>query len=619
MSKYKDSINETISKIDSIKKIAGDPTGLVDRLHDKILSDNSKNKIAENITELKNKIKANTKKKDTNDNIFSNMLKVANSFLDDPKLGGVKKEEKILNYLKDSASITIKKSKEIVKQELKTLLTGNISEICSGNSVIYSGKTYNISPKEIDIMNVLKISPESLSGKIMYEKTGETGKIKMNKELFNRFESPSPYTFTSIDNTQLIEINWDTNGQYYTVKPKQNSLEMRSFFDKYYETIEEPDIDHIIKTTMLLTIQGDGTEDKDFTLGLNNIERLIKKVLCFCNLLNTGQKPLKNNPTDLVTEFDDDISKFFDFNDTEGIDIDDEDSRYRRVLKFTDCNIFEIPVNNNHIEDFVYLDDLDVINTLKKTALDVNDNPDSYYNFLLNMFFLKIPITLLSSILTPKLVFPITFAYKVIKNITLADVKTEIKVLMGKLKKIFMNIISKLFKIFIMEFWKFIKKDLLKFITKVGIKILTNKLKRYKSIVLSLISLLTKLLSFKVNNCVDLFKLINGTIDAALNLPSKIPLPGLLLSFSDNLPGFSTDRAYMNIVELMNNSGVETGQLYGESNDLLLVVKSNIDGLFKEMDSNSFIKTSNKEINLTKFGVPVIIPPGMLDSAGKIF
>jgi hypothetical protein len=133
--------------------------------------------------------------------------------------------------------------------------------------------------------------------------------------------------------------------------------------------------------------------------------------------------------------------------------------------------------------------------------------------------------------------------------------------------------------------------------------------------VLSLIALLTKLLSTDINNCLDLFNMVGLTIDAAFSAPAKIPLPGVLLSLSDLLPGYSADRAYMNCIEKLQNSGIETGTLYGEPNNLLSVVKGIFDAHTEETDSNSYVSVSNKEIILP-FGV---IPPGILSSAGKIF
>ena len=63
----------------------------------------------------------------------------------------------------------------------------------------------------------------------------------------------------------------------------------------------------------------------------------------------------KQNAVDMFNQSEEDIEFYFDFDDVEGIDLDDEDLRYRRVLRFKDCYNFEIPADDTHIEDFIYL------------------------------------------------------------------------------------------------------------------------------------------------------------------------------------------------------------------------------------------------------------------------
>lgn len=625
MSKGNTSVNKTISKIEVIKKIADDQTGLVDAVFDKF-GKNVSNDISQKVTSTISDIKSNISSiQPPKTDMFKEMLDIANSFIDDPNVSLDGKEKKLIRYTKESARKSIQSSKEIIKEEVGKLLTGSISENCAGNATISSGTTYNVSPKEFDFLNVLKINPSSLTGKIMYENTTtNTGKIQFNQELYGLFNSSTGYTFTSLNGSKLFDVNWNYGQQSYQVKTKPNLIKIDDFFTNYYETIEYPNTDDVVKNTMLLVLQSDDSATFEFNGSLNNLEKMVKKILSYCNVLNTGTKPLKNNPTDVFNEDDVDIEKFFDFDNNEGIDLDDEDARYRRVLKFKDCDNFEIPVNSMHIEDFVYLNkfnDDDIINALKKSSNDVSNNSDNnmFYLSLFNSFITKLPVALISLILSPKILFPVIISYKVIQNITTVDVVNTINVLMKKLKTMFYNIIRKIFKVFILHFWNLIKRDLLKFITKVAAVILTNKLKRYKNIVSGLIALLTKLLTIEVNNCVDLFNLVNIAIDGAFSVPAKIPLPGVLLGFADALPGYSSDRAFMNIMEKLENSGIPTGPLYGESNDLPNIIKSVLDGQIEEQDANAYVQVSNKEVNIPTPIGPIIIPPGIINCAGKSF
>ena len=121
-----------------------------------------------------------------------------------------------------------------------------------------------------------------------------------------------------------------------------------------------------------------------------------------------------------------------------------------------------------------------------------------------------------------------------------------------------------------------------------------------------------------IGSCEEIFNTILNTIEAAINSRVKIPVPGLLLSLSDGLPGYSTDRAYMNVVEHLDAMGINTGPIYGSPNKLLYAIKGMIDGNSEEIDNNSFIKIALK---------PSIIPAGpggavispLVVGVGKLF
>ena len=158
-------------------------------------------------------------------------------------------------------------------------LTNSGTEICSSNTLLPSGKTYNLSPKEFDFINILKVNPNTLTGKKYYMKTqsNETGKIKFNNQLFSQFDDTTPYTFKSLNGDNLFDIGWNSSAQSYEIYNTLSNLEIRDFFNHYYETIEYPNTDEIIKNTMLLVLHGDNSTTIDLTNGLNNLENLSKK------------------------------------------------------------------------------------------------------------------------------------------------------------------------------------------------------------------------------------------------------------------------------------------------------------------------------------------------------
>jgi hypothetical protein len=149
-------------------------------------------------------------------------------------------------------------------------------------------------------------------------------------------------------------------------------------------------------------------------------------------------------------------------------------------------------------------------------------------------------------------------------------------------------------------------------------KILKNKYKRYVVIITALIAILTKILEEGIQDCYSIFNVILSTIEGALSASAPIGIPAILLGLSDKLPGYSQDRAYLNITERLENAGISLGPIFGQDNNLPTIIKSIIDGNTEELDMNSFVKVTNKEIIIPTPVGPFVIPPGLLNSVGKI-
>jgi hypothetical protein len=153
------------------------------------------------------------------------------------------------------------------------------------------------------------------------------------------------------------------------------------------------------------------------------------------------------------------------------------------------------------------------------------------------------------------------------------------------------QIIRDLYWIFLAEFWKLVKVELLKLLSKTAAKILKNQLIRYSILISTLISLLNKILSQNLDNCNSLYQVISDTIDAALSVSmAGLPTPPFLLLMAAQKPGYSTDRAFMNITEKLQQSGMDIGPIYGESNNVLDLVKSVVDGNDEELVKNGKVE-----------------------------
>lgn len=632
MSKIKDTKNKLKSRIEAIKKINDDPKKTVDNLYDKYLKDlpSTDQLFGKKLDDFLDKRK---KKKENNKDIFSELVEISEGFLgvdkDVKDVSNLSTKTRIKRHAQRATKKALDSSKEIILKNVKNVFF--VSDGICGVDTSINTDNITLKPSEFDILNVFTVAPNTSVGQIVYEPNKDSGKEKVNKELYGIF-SGGTYQFDSLNNNTLFTMSWNVSNQEFNVSGlTQGSIfpKVESFFNDYYSTIEMPDITGITKNAMLLTIQGDGSDTQVFNKSLNDVNRLIKKLLAVCGP-QTNRDDLKNqNAVNLFEENDEDIEFYFNFDDVEGIDIDDEDARLRKVLKFRDCNNFETIVNTTMMEDFIYLsnkknlDDL-VNSTLSRTATDAYNKSDSSIpelNFnlnLLNNFILNLPKALIMSLLSPKIFLPVVIMYKILKALTISTI-TAVKTLMKNLWKLFYGIIKDLFWIFIKEFWKLIKIDLLAFISKLVQKILRNKYKRYVVIITALIALLTKILEEGIDNCYALFTAVLSAIDTALSTKSPLNVPGILLALSDKLPGYSQDRALLNITERLESAGIPTGPLFGESNDMVSMIKSVIDGHTEEMDSNSFIKISLQGGVLPGPTGGAVIPPGLISGAGKIF
>lgn len=635
-----------ISTVEVIKKINDDPKKFASKSVSDAYTNNFEEIIGKKQDYLNKKI---NQKKDNSKDIFTDLLDVAEKFISDAKTtkskvtDSVKKgvtinfdknptKSKLKRYAIKSAETTLGQAKEIaIKHLSKALFMGE--GICGSDS-IFKVDHITLRPDEFDFLNMLTIDPDSSCGKLIYEpKTPDLNKQKVNRNIYNTFTGGT-YTFTSNNSNDLFSMSWSAATQTFILTGLTqggSSVKVQNFILDYYNSMEFPNIDDVLKTSMMLTIQGGSScsESKKFNVSFDEVLRLIKKLLTICGSPTKKDELVNQTAVKLFDENDEDIENYFSFDDIEGIDLDDEDLRYRRVLRFKDCYNFEIDVDDMHIEDFLYLSKnkgvkQSVDDVLQKVAQDANEQSDSslnindFLNNLLNNFIISLPKALIMTILSAKIFLPLVVLYKIFKQV-LTNTYINIKDLVKRFYRAIKDIVKDLFWLFVREFWKLVKVDLLSLVSDIVQRIIKNKYKRYVTIITALISILKKILETNIDNCYELFQTVLNTIKTALSMKTPMAVPSVLLVLSEALPGYSQDRAYMNIMERLEASGVPTGPLYGESNDIGNIVKSIIDGHTEEEDQNSFVKIVLQGGVLPGPTGGAVIPPAIISGVGKKF
>ena len=619
-------IGAKFKAIQQANEIKSGVSSALDSADDSI--ENLQNQISSTLTAYSSSFK---KKLPNTDNIFDKITKDLGKILPAKLEGG---ESALRKFTRESITETSDSVKPIFLDNLRKLFSASDSELNCGLSTQIAVDQMTISPKEFDYLTILKTDPQSGLGKIIYENAVDRDKVKMNKVFYEYFDG-SPYSFNTPDGGNLFSMQWDSANQVYNLSGlTSNNVTIDNFITSYYETIEFPKISDILKNTLSLVtpVGGINSSNSTYDLNLNKLMRVVNKICAVCPPPTNDS--LKQNPIDQFNEGDIDFGFIFDFDDVEGIDLDDENLRYNKVLRFVDCNNYNLPVNQNVIEEFAFFastkNDItkEFNDALSKIAKDAyNNSSDGIVSIPIPQFFgnldretiKNLPKALLSSVFSPKMFFPIVVIWKMFKAATIATV-TLIETLIKNIGKFIYNVLKDIFNKFLTVFWLKVRPYLAKILKNLATKIMKNSKKRYLLIVRALIDILTALLPFVgIKSCEDFYNAILSLLNS-LKVGVSQKIPGLLLQLAKKLPGYSEDRAIMNVAQYLEANGITTGDLFGEENNIVKFVSSILKGHQDEMDQNSFVQVSLDagSIPVAPLGGAAAILPGILKAHGKL-
>lgn len=554
----------------------------------------------------------------TNDyDIFGQMVELSESLL----LNDDSDSSNSLNTLKKLTVDSLDK----INTKLKDIVLSNIKKsffvgdgVCGVETEITGAEIF-IKPSEIDYLDILKINPESNSGKIIYENDTDK-KQKVNLGLYNTFGGDVFNFKTSRNNSSLFDTEWIESDQKYKITLHETNV--GTFFEKYYNSISLPIRKDILKNNLLVTLKGENNV-LSYNKKVVNINKLLDGIFKNCNDKDPNQE--NESFSGVKTNFVDD-SGLFMFDDMEGFVTDDTD--YTSVMKFSTCYEIEVPTKEGIFDEVIYFDNPEepIDSVIDETIDKISQHTEIMSGFELNLpnikigvlkdFILNLPKTFMRTLFTPKIILPIIIMYKKVRNIV-----DEIRIedVFIELKKLFIKIIKELFWGFVSELWKKLKGFLTKKLKKLSKKLIKNKSNRYLLIITKLMSVARSIPIESLDNCNSIYDVILKTIDTVVNTRNDIQVPNTMLLLSDQLKGYSQDRAVLNIIETLNNMGISTSPIYGEENNLLKIVDSVVGGNMKELDENGFIKIVLKQAILPSGPGGTIVPPGVVSGVGKLF
>jgi hypothetical protein len=419
--------------------------------------------------------------------------------------------------------------------------------------------------------------------------------------------------------------SFGVNGDYYRVmlidREDSSGITLNKVFEfisDYYSTINL--VDPVDLGAQLINIIS-GALNISANVGFGELDNqskfslLVQRILglCFDN-----RREIDVSGVSKIAELDGVDDSFFELNEIDLRNIDINISNIQNgVMEFEDCNNVKLPVNSE-----VLVDQLiefrgqtgqtteQIVSTIEQIIDSISENPEwrtripaSFNeNVAINKNVIKqIPLAIAAGLLTPKVLLPIYTLASVVQSastytynqaITSANtfissantvsssgsnVVTSGSDFLKKWKTFSINIISKINAEFLSVLYELLKKDIVNLLSTIIVDISKSKvLKKYK-LILTLLSLLIAIAQLisdyrrcknLLDNILSIFNIItnSGLLGGALG-KNEIPLPALLAS--KLLPGFSPERAFINVIEELQSVGIPTGILPDGSPNLM--------------------------------------------------
>jgi hypothetical protein len=520
-----------------------------------------------------------------------------------------------------AAAFVGRKMNEIVRDEFLRGLYVSTQLGCGVDSQI-TQTSIHIKPSEFDLFEMLKIDPASSVGKSLYETNDFLNDpTSLNRMFYTTFNGTTADIF-SLNNTLMFSVVWEETSQSYLISNIMNR-NVYNLIVEYFLTVTLFDQKNLYAIIVALLTGVISLDNHTVYMNhMNLLNRLITKIFSHCQ---EGKND--NLKSDNLKEFDDlpfDVVDLFDFDEVEGLILEEEELRRNRVMKFADCGNLEVPVDAARVQEF--LEDFDRNNNNGNHEYINNFlNDIAYHSFVhsngsiplellkinTNKNFIKtLPKALALLLLTPKAIFP----FVLIRRIFGAAAQ-EGTTLLKSIFKIIFRIIRKVFEEFVAEFFRLIKKELLRMIGVIIADALQELGIKRTAIIKQLLSMFRGTSSgSNLTQCGNMTKTILGLLSTATRTAFGVPTP--LLIGAAQRSGFSNIRAFINVVEELDKVGIPTGDIYGQPNKHVIQHLAHIKGVERERDENGVVHATIISGTVPTPAGPGVIVPGTIKIVG---
>lgn len=415
------------------------------------------------------------------------------------------------------------------------------------------------------------------------------------------------------------------------------------FLSDYYRTIKVVDPVNIALNIVNLLV---GAISNQLKAGFNEVEnqtKFDKILLRILGLCYDSRREIDVSGISKIGELDGVDDSFFELNEIDLREIESVINNVQNgVAEFIDCGNVKFPVNSDVlVEELAQLrvrlssqNDDETLNEINNIIDSIYENPEwdkklgvaeSIYKDVIK----KLPLAIFSSILTPKVLLPIfallsavqnkaSVTYKkqvgsinedindinnnisdindvILEGNKVANLVVNAEDFLKKFRTFSIDTMGDISELFLEVLFEQLKKDIFNLVLNIVKDIEKNKLaKKYTRIIrlLTLVFVIGQTI-LNLRQCKSLLNNIQQILRLLFEKPSlpgtSIPAPLLLLAAA--LPGVSTDRAAINVVELMQKVGLPTGDLPdGSTNQMVLYMKKILEGYDKEVSENSKVE-----------------------------
>lgn len=538
------------------------------------------------------------------------------------------------NYLKRTFLKTLNniepKILDILYKEIFKTVGCDQQQAFKPNTIVY------IKVKSIDLVDLLKIDPNDIEGRCLYETRSLAPNDRpnaTNKELYNRIQFPNVSFNTQYgnyylgkSNQPLFDITYVENddlgrpGPWYKVEivNRGNNFLIYEFLLDYYKTIKVVEFKNILASIMeqltgMISINIGAGQFQIEDMG--KFQLIIQRILGLCF---DEDKEIDVSGIAKVSELDGIDNSFFEFTDNDLSTIEERLENIRKgVVKFIECDDVEIPVDAdaiiNSLNNLEYIQDVNLIDAADNLTNQVNNDPQFNgfdIQIALNVNFIKlISQGLIVSLLSPKVLLPIYIAFKGLGNNAVDLVDSYVQ-FTKQFYGLVISLVSKVAALFIEELFEIIKKDIKTLVQQV----IADIIKESNNKRLKMIAKLAEILII-VASLIQDWRRCKSVIDEILALLKLIPnnfngIPSPLLLLSDLLDGYSETRAFINMIEEFQSLGIPTGTLPDGSPNLDILSR------FGQMTAMANEEAENGKVNVAI--PPLIVTPAFTTALTQV-